>query len=129
MQIEGVKEYVAFPPDSQRFVYPQNPGSNVSQMDIENPDYNRYPLFRHADGFRFELYPGETLFVPAGWWHTARILTPSITISVNGVNAPNWKSFFGDFCNPRATTGLKHLLIRPYLQIFGLLHAFLDLLV
>ena len=110
MQIEGVKEYVAFPPESERFVYPRAIGSNVSQIDVENPDFDRYPLFMHAAGLRFELYPGETLFVPAGWWHTARILTPSITISINGVNASNWKAFVGDFYGSKLTAGFRHLL-------------------
>jgi histone arginine demethylase JMJD6 len=98
MQIDGVKEYITFPPQSEPFVYPTGPRSNISQIDIENPDLDRHPLFAHAVGFRFELYPGETLFVPSGWWHTARILTPSITVSINGVNAANWKSFFSDYC-------------------------------
>jgi hypothetical protein len=110
MQIEGVKEYVAFPPDSERFVYPLTIGSNVSEIDVENPDFNRYPLFSHAAGLRFQLYAGETLFVPAGWWHTARILTPSITISINGVNASNCKAFCADFYGSKLTVGLRRLL-------------------
>ena len=131
MQIEGVKEYVAFPPNSEPFLYPR-PLEGRSPIDVENPDFDRYPLFARAAGFRFKLYPGETLFVPAGWWHTARILSPSITVSVNGVNAANWKSFFRDFCTMRLTpmtdrTGLRRLLIQPYLQIFGFLHLFCGL--
>ncbi len=72
---------------------------NKSAVDnIETPDLSRFPKFCSASGFRFKLYPGETLFVPAGWWHTARILTPSITVSINGANAANWKDFRHDFC-------------------------------
>ena len=108
-------------PNSEPFVYPGPLNSNQSPIDVENPDFDRYPLFARAAGFRFKLYPGETLFVPAGWWHTARILSPSITVSVNGVNAANWGSFFRDFCSGR-TTGLRRLLIPPYLQIFAFLH-------
>jgi histone arginine demethylase JMJD6 len=120
MQIEGVKEYVAFPPESE--VYPQG---NLSQIDVENPDFDHYPLFARAAGFRFNLYPGETLFVPAGWWHTARILTPSITISVNCVNAANWKAFRRDFCS----RGRRIKLLIPYLEIFRLLQDLADRLV
>ena len=124
MQIEGVKEYVAFPPESERFVYPRALGSNVSQIDVENPDFDRYPLFAHAAGFRFQLYPGETLFVPAGWWHTARILSPSITISINGVNAANSMAFFCDYCKAiKASQGRLNFLRIPYLQLFVLLQS------
>jgi hypothetical protein len=36
--------------------------------------------------------------MPSGWWHTARILSPSITISINGANAVSWPDFRKDFC-------------------------------
>jgi len=31
-----------------------------------------------------ELGPGDTLFLPAGWWHHVRALTPSISLAFNG---------------------------------------------
>ena len=100
MQLEGVKEYVAFPPSQTPLMYAgQGARENKSDVDnIEAPDMNRFPKFASASGFRFKLFPGETLFVPAGWWHTARILSPSITVSINAANAANWKDFSRDFC-------------------------------
>jgi len=99
MQLEGVKEYVAFPPDQSPLMYAgQGENENKSAVDnIETPDLARFPKFTGACGFRFKLFPGETLFVPSGWWHTARILSPSITVSINGANAANWKNFSRDF--------------------------------
>ncbi len=99
MQLEGVKEYVAFPPSQSPLMYAgQGARENKSDVDnIEAPDMNRFPKFAGASGFRFRLFPGETLFVPAGWWHTARILSPSITVSINAANAANWKDFSRDF--------------------------------
>lgn len=32
-----------------------------------------------------ELGPGETLFLPVGWWHQVRALTPSISLAFNGL--------------------------------------------
>jgi len=99
MQLEGVKEYVAFPPSQSPLMYGgQGARENKSNVDnIEAPDMARFPKFAGASGFRFKLFPGETLFVPAGWWHTARILSPSITVSINAANAANWKDFSRDF--------------------------------
>ena len=57
-----------------------------------------FPLFDQAEGIRFRLGPGETLFVPAGWWHTARILSPSVTVSINWVNRANSRAFRNDYC-------------------------------
>jgi Cupin-like domain len=102
MQLEGVKEYVAFPPAQAPLMYAgQGVGNeNKSAVDnVETPDLTRFPKFSGASGVRFKLYPGETLFVPAGWWHTARILSPSITVSINGANAANWRDFSRDFCH------------------------------
>ena len=62
------------------------------------PDPVEFPLFDRAQGVRFELHPGETLFVPAGWWHTARILNPSVTVSINGLNRANGEAFRNDYC-------------------------------
>jgi histone arginine demethylase JMJD6 len=110
MQIQGVKEYIGFAPDQTPYLYirggPAQPNvsqtleqPNISEInDIENWDTNRFALFGNAKGIRFTLHPGETLFMPAGWWHTARILSPSITVSINGANAANWFDFRKDFC-------------------------------
>lgn len=100
MQLQGVKEYVAFAPDQTPLMYRRNQLNNENSSavdDVINPDLNRFPLFAEAKGLRFKLHPSETLFVPAGWWHTALILTPSITVSVNGANAANWAQFRADF--------------------------------
>ena len=42
------------------------------------------------------LHPGELLFVPSLWWHTARILPPSITVSTNLLNELNWENVTED---------------------------------
>ena len=109
MQIQGVKEYIGFAPDQTPYLYVRGEPEqasvsqtreqpNISEIsDIENWDENRFSLFGSAKGIRFTLHPGETLFMPSGWWHTARILSPSITISINGVNAANWSDFRKDF--------------------------------
>jgi len=90
-QIYGVKEYTAFTEDQTHLLYVKPNQYNASQIpDIENPDLAKFPLFAQAVPIRFLLHPGEILFIPGGLWHTARMLTPSISISVNRANASNW---------------------------------------
>jgi histone arginine demethylase JMJD6 len=122
MQLYGEKEYFALAPDQAPYVYPQDgEASNKSRIvDIEHEDPERFPLFSQASGIRFKLRPGETLFVPAGWWHTARILTTSITVSINGANAPNWGAFIRDYCaDIKAYSRWKAAVLLPYLALLG----------
>lgn len=99
MQLHGEKEYIAFSPEQGAFLYPRQ-GVHRNQSTINDPlhpDLDAFPLADRAQGIRFRLMPGETLFVPAGWWHTARILSPSVTISLNSVNQANVAAFRRDY--------------------------------
>jgi histone arginine demethylase JMJD6 len=92
MQIYGRKEYILYPPEQEQFLYPARHKVNHSLINsLEKPDLKRFPLFAKAVPTRFFLEPGELLFVPSHWWHTAKILSPSITISVNVLNQSNWQ--------------------------------------
>jgi len=98
-QIYGIKEYTAFSEDQTPLIYVDPHQYNASQIpDIENPDLDKFPLFAQAVPMRFQLHPGEILFIPGGLWHTAKMLTPSISISVNRANASNWSTLTHDMC-------------------------------
>jgi hypothetical protein len=106
MQIYGSKRYVVYPPDQAEYLYPK-PGNEVNKSsiaDLEHPDLSRFPLFAKATPTVFDLRPGETLFVPSGWWHTVKILSSSITISINAANRSNWGGFVRDFVGPKRAT-------------------------
>lgn len=42
---------------------------------------NRYPHFEHALYVEAILGPGDCLYLPVGWWHYVRSLTPSFSVS------------------------------------------------
>ena len=104
MQVRGVKDYVFYPPDASALLYPRGGReTNKSAIDdLERPDLQRFPLFARAVARRCRLSAGELLFVPAGWWHTARIVEPSITVSANTANAANWRAFTRDYIDAMA---------------------------
>ena len=97
-QIHGTKEFTAYAPDQTPYLYVKSERRNQSLVDIENPDYDKFPEFAKATAMRFTLQPGEILFIPAGWWHTAKMLSPSISVSVNRANASNWSELTRDMC-------------------------------
>lgn len=93
-QLVGRKEFTVIPPDQSALVYPDpdNPWRSL----IENhhaPDFTRYPLFAQADRVSFVVEPGETLFIPNGWWHTARSLDLTISVAFDLLGESNWPRF------------------------------------
>ena len=82
-QIFGAKFIRLFPPDSPG-LYPHSEESllsNSSQLDVENPDYSEFPEHRKAQPLDCVLERGEMLFIPKGWWHFVKSLTPSFSVS------------------------------------------------
>ena len=89
-------------------------------MSMPSVDLEQFPLYVHARGTRFQLHAGETLFVPGGWWDTARIVTASITVSVNGASAGNWLKFRQDYCASVAQRSrIRAALLALYLDVLG----------
>jgi histone arginine demethylase JMJD6 len=92
MQIYGRKEFIVYPPDQEAFLYPSSEKINLSSLnDLDCPDLEKFPLFAKAQATNFVLEPGELLFIPSHWWHTTRMLTPCISVSINVLNQSNWK--------------------------------------
>jgi Cupin-like domain len=91
-QIYGTKEYTIFSPDQAKYLYMKD--YHVSSLpDVDHVDLSKYPLYINATPIKFQLHAGEVLFVPAGWFHVAKIISPSITISASRVNSTNWDEF------------------------------------
>jgi hypothetical protein len=60
-----------------------------SQVDLECPDYEKYPLFQQAPVIETVLQPGEIIFVPVGWWHQVKSLDISLAVSCTNFVFPN----------------------------------------
>ena len=96
-QIVGDKEFMLFPPDQSRYLYIDSDRSNFSNIpNAFSVDLEQYPLFAEAECHRVIVNPGETIFVPAGWWHVTRMLNTSIAVSFSTVTRSNWNSFLSD---------------------------------
>lgn len=119
MQIYGRKKYWAWAPDQSELLYASKNPPNLSPIgDVEHPDLEKYPRFAEARGMEFYLNPGEILFVPSRWWHTAKMEETSITVSINVVNQTNWANFTEDML--RNASGPASLFKRIYLAASGL---------
>lgn len=121
-QLHGDKEFTLYAPGQEHLLYvnPEVPWQS-SIKDHHHPDYARYPLFRQAKSEKVVVHAGETLFLPCGWWHTARSLGVTISIAFDQLGADNWSAFIGDVAEERSRLGhpMKSLAIATYLRLIG----------
>lgn len=64
-------------------------GIVYSNVRCENPDYEAHPLFGKVTVHELVLCPGETLFIPVGWWHHLRSIDVAVSISFTNFRFPN----------------------------------------
>lgn len=74
--VAGRRRFILFPPEQVANLYPGSlnftpAGAPVSLVNLHNPDFERYPLFKTAleNAYSAELYPGDAIFIPMLWWH------------------------------------------------------------
>ena len=85
-QIQGRKRAILFSPDDSDFLY-------NGQVEPEQPDFGRFPLFKRATAYECVIEPGDTLLLPANWWHYVKGLEKSITVSHNFFNDTNLSGY------------------------------------
>jgi hypothetical protein len=66
--LHGKKRVVLFPNEESVNLY-KHPFNTRSYVDVDNPDFGKFPRLKYATGYQAVLDPGETLFMPSGYWH------------------------------------------------------------
>lgn len=86
-QIHGHKRCILFPPEQFGCLYPHpvwHPHDRQSQVDLENPDYSRFPNMRNLRGVQTVVGPGDVLYIPIFWWHHIESVKPEkYSVSLN----------------------------------------------
>ena len=95
-QLYGDKRFTVFPRGQEDFLYPKADDPWRSDVNIFEPDFEKYPKYKNATPIHFTVSAGETLFIPFGTWHTAYSLTPTISVAFDQMNAKNYKDFLKD---------------------------------
>jgi histone arginine demethylase JMJD6 len=95
-QLYGKKRFTVFPRGQEALLYPIPEDPWRSEINIFEPDYQKFPKYKEATPVHFVVGPGETLFIPFGTWHTAYSLTPTISVAFDQLNGKNYKDFIRD---------------------------------
>ena len=72
------------PACDSEYVYPASDDPlllNTSQVDVENVDKEKFPLFQRANQITAVLNPGDMIYIPPKCWHFVKSLDPSFSIS------------------------------------------------
>ena len=87
--VSGRRRFILFPPEqvANLYVGPIDrtiAGQPISMVDLENPDFERFPNFREAlkHALVADLEPGDAIYIPALWWHAVQA-TGELNILVN----------------------------------------------
>lgn len=67
-QLHGEKRVLLFAPSESRRLY-RYPFTVRSDVDLQKPDLERFPLVDQVNGLEATLKPGDTLYMPTGFWH------------------------------------------------------------
>ncbi len=90
-QVVGRKRWRFISPLESPKLY--NFNNVFSPIDIDRPDLARYPLFSQVKVLEVIAEPGDTVFLPLGWWHQVTSLDVSLSFSYSNLAVPNHYSY------------------------------------
>lgn len=76
------------------YLFPYEQGKNLhrypftcrSYVDVERPDFEQFPGLKNLKGYQVVLEPGETLYIPSGYWHHIVYDEPGYSVSLRSPN-------------------------------------------
>lgn len=82
----GKKRCILFPPTETPYLY-KVPHALISREDIDfdDPDFEKWPALKMAKGLVAELNHGEMLYMPEGYWHYMKYVTPGFSMSLRAL--------------------------------------------
>lgn len=97
--VAGQRRFTLFPPNQIENLYAgplhKTPsGQIISMVDMNNPDYSKYPKFKIAEESAYQalLNPGDAIFIPSMWWHQVESLgTFNVLVNYWWRNVPKYK--------------------------------------
>lgn len=83
---EGKKQCILFDQTQNEYLY-KIPHSLITREDIDfsDPDVEKWPALQQAVGWQCELNHGEILYMPEGYWHYMKYLTPGFSMSLRAM--------------------------------------------
>ena len=94
-QFQGIKRIWLFPWEQSDLLY-KLPYNFHSITNIKEPDFKEFPGLKYINGYEAVIQPGETLYIPSGWWHYIQYETEGYSVSVRALPSSwleKWRVF------------------------------------
>ncbi|MBZ9652807.1 cupin-like domain-containing protein [Psychroflexus montanilacus] len=83
VHFEGKKRCIIYPPSETKYLYKvPNALISLNEINFNNPDLEKFPALKLAQGYEAYLEHGEALYMPEGYWHNMTYLTPGFSMSL-----------------------------------------------
>lgn len=94
-QYQGIKKVWLFPLSQSDLIY-KLPYNFHSIANLKTSSQEEFPGLKYLDGYEAVLKPGQTLYMPSGWWHFIQYETEGYSISVRALPfqlIEKWRGF------------------------------------
>ena len=83
---DGDKEVTLFSPEQSQYLY-KVPFSihNIEDIDMDRPDFEKYPALKYAEGIKAQMKHGDALYMPSGYWHSIRYLNGGFSMTLRAL--------------------------------------------
>ena len=83
---DGKKQCILFDQKQNKHLY-KIPYSLITREDIDfsNPDIKKWPALKKATGYITNLEHGNVLYMPEGYWHYMKYITPGLSLSLRAI--------------------------------------------
>lgn len=106
--IFGRKTITLFPFEQRKGLH-HYPFTCRSYVDVHQPDFEQYPGLKDLEGYRVVLEPGETLYIPSGYWHHFVYEEASCAISLR-CPSQTWQGKLQGFYNLIIMSSIDRLM-------------------
>lgn len=82
----GNKSVTLFGPEQTKYLY-RVPFAihNLESIDMDAPDFARFPALRHARGQHAHMRHGDALYMPSGYWHYIKYLDAGFSLTLRAL--------------------------------------------
>ena len=80
------KSVLLFPPEQTKYLY-KVPFSvhNLESINMDEPDFEKYPALKKAEGLYIEMKHGDALYMPSGYWHYIKYMDGGFSITLRAL--------------------------------------------